>query len=109
MFKVNEENLRIEMNKGDFGIILTFSFTDLEGTDVKFKIYETEDDTKTPIIEKTFASSDIVDNKIDIELTQEESGRLDVKEYYWGLYQYIEDDLKNSLVVDKRFVVKVGV
>ena len=109
MFIVDETKQRIEMNKGDFGIILTFSFNDIEGTDVKFKIYEIGDAIKTSIVEKTFKSSDITDNKIELELTQEESGKLEVKEYYWGLYQYIEDDLKNSLVVDKKFVVKEGV
>ena len=109
MFIVDEEKKTIKMNKGDFGIILTFSFTNIEGTDIKFKIYEIEDDTKTAIVEKTFVTSDTADNKVELELTSEESSKLDIKDYYWGLYQYVENELKNSLVVDEKFVVKEGV
>lgn len=109
MFQVDEEKKRIEMNKGDFGIILTFTFTDIEGTDIKFKIYETDDNDKKAIVEKIFNSSDIEDNKIKIELTEEESNKLNTKNYYWGLYQYIKDELKNTLIVDKIFKVKEGV
>ena len=106
MFKFNEAEQSIKMNEGDFGVILTFCFDDIEGTDIKFKIYEISD--KSSIIEKTFKSSDIVDNKIDLELTQEESNKLEKKSYYWGLYQYVENKLKNTLIVNKIFQVEEG-
>lgn len=109
MFIVDDISKKIEMNEGDFGIILSFSFTDIEGTNVKFKIYEKDDPNKLGIVEKNFDLSDTVDNKVELELTEEETSKLEKKEYYWGLYQYIDGELKNSLLVDKKFIVKGGI
>ena len=103
MFKVAESGLDIEMNKGDFGIILTVNFDDIADTNIKFII---SDLNKNAIIEKTF--DNITDNKIDLVLTEEETAKLDVGRYAWSLYQYVENELKNTLVVGKTFKVKEG-
>ena len=109
MFVVDNGSKKIEMNKGDFGVILAFCFNAIEGTNVKFKIYEKNDPEKVAVIEKNFDLTDTIDNKVEIELTEEETSKLEKKEYCWGLYQYIEGDLKNSLLVDRKFIVKEGV
>ncbi len=103
MFKVAESGLDIEMNKGDFGVILTVNFDDIADTNIKFII---SDLNKNAIIEKTF--DNITDNKIDLVLTEEETAKLDVGRYTWSLYQYVENELKNTLVVGKTFKVKEG-
>lgn len=103
MFKVAESGLDIEMNKGDFGVILTVNFDDIANTNIKFII---SDLNKNAIIEKTF--DNITDNKIDLVLTEEETAKLDVGRYTWSLYQYVENELKNTLVVGKTFKVKEG-
>ena len=103
MFKVAESGLDIEMNKGDFGVILTVNFDDIADTNIKFII---SDLNKNAIIEKTF--DNITDNKIDLVLTEEETAKLDVGRYAWSLYQYVENELKNTLVVGKTFKVKEG-
>ena len=103
MFKVAESGLDIEMNKGDFGVILTVNFDDIADTNIKFII---SDLNKNAIIEKTF--DNITDNKIDLVLTEEETAKLDVGKYTWSLYQYVENELKNTLVVGKTFKVKEG-
>lgn len=103
MFKVAESGLDIEMNKGDFGVILTVNFDDIADTKIKFIV---SDLNKNAIIEKTF--DNITDNKIDLVLTEEETAKLDVGRYAWSLYQYVENKLKNTLVVGKTFKVKEG-
>ena len=103
MFKVAESGLDIEMNKGDFGVILTVNFDDIADTNIKFII---SDLNKNAIIEKTF--DNITDNKIDLVLTEEETAKLDLGKYTWSLYQYVENELKNTLVVGKTFKVKEG-
>ena len=103
MFKVAESSLNIEMNKGDFGVILTVNFDDIADTNIKFIISNLN---KNAIIEKTF--DNITDNKIDLVLTEEETAKLDVGRYAWSLYQYVENELKNTLVVGKTFKVKEG-
>ncbi len=103
MFKVEENDLRIEMNKGDFGVILTVNFDDIADTNIKFII---SDLSKNAIIEKPF--DNITDNKIDLVLTEEETAKLDVGTYTWSLYQYVKNKLKNTLVVGKTFKVKEG-
>ncbi len=102
MFKI-DERLNIEMHKGDFGVILTINFDDVADTNIKFII---SDLRKNVLIEKMFKN--ITDNKIDIELTEEETSKLDVASYNWSLYQYIDKELKNTLVVNKIFKVEEG-
>ena len=103
MFKVAESGLDIEMNKGDFGVILTVNFDDIADTNIKFIV---SDLNKNAIIEKTF--DNITDNKIDLVLTEEETAKLDVGRYTWSLYQYVENELKNTLAVGKTFKVREG-
>ena len=103
MFKVEENDLRIEMNKGDFGVILTVNFDDIADTNVKFII---SDLSKNAIIEKPF--DNITDNKIDLVLTEEETAKLDVGTYTWSLYQSENDQIKFNKLVGKTFKVKEG-
>lgn len=100
MFVV-DNNLKISMNEGDFGVILGINFTDVNETDVVFKIYN-----KEMLLEKTFEN--VTDNKVELKLSKEDTSKLTVGTYNYDIYQYKEGILKNTLLKGKTFVVKEG-
>lgn len=102
MFSIDKKNLKIKMNKGDFGIILTFKFSDIAATNIKIIIYN----SKSKIIEKPYTN--ISDNTIEFKLTEEESKLLETGDYMYKVYQYKDGQLKNTLLIDKDFIVEEG-
>ena len=100
MFRISENTLEIAMDKADFGVILGINFSDVNGTDIKFKIYN----EKETLVEKTFEN--ITNNRIELKLTQEESAKLEEGTYNYDIYQYKEGVLKNTLLKEKIFIVE---
>lgn len=101
MFRVKDDN--IEMNKGDFGTVLTITLDEIqEGSNFKLKVYK----EKEILLEKDI--KDINGNEVNISLTKEESEKITKGFYKWSLLQYIEDELNNTIIVDKDFEVKAG-
>lgn len=100
MFRISENTLEIAMDKADFGVILGINFSDINGTDIKFKIYNEEG----TLVEKTFEN--INNNRIELKLTQEESNKLVEGTYNYDIYQYKEGVLKNTLLKEKVFIVE---
>ena len=96
------DNRNIVMNKGDFGVILELEFDKSMPFSVVVKIKK----GNSTVITKTY--SNVYGNSIEFALTENESSKLDVGEYTWNMYQYYDGNLKNTLVVNKSFIVKEG-
>lgn len=104
MFRVDENTKKITMNEGDFGIVLPITFNgDVLDTDtINFIIRDLE---KKEIINKPFNPSEKV---LNLQFTQEETKLLDKGEYLYGMKQFRDDILVNSVAVKKTFVVEEG-
>ena len=106
MFQVNEENKKIEITEGDFGITLPIEIN-IEGTDLSstdkfvFKIFE--EINGEAIIEKNFEN--ITNNTIELKFTEEESKKLRVGRYYYDIDWFQEDTFLLNILAKKRFVV----
>lgn len=105
MFRVNGTYLK--MNEGDYGDILTFKL--IEGTiyrtdDIKFVIedYKTKEDIVT--IECTYVD----DNSFEMSLTQEDTNKLSIGNYLWGIIQERDGELVDTLSIDNNLVVERG-
>ena len=82
MFEVNEENNKIAMTEGDFGITLPIEIN-IEGTELtttdKFVLKIFKEINEKAIIEKVFEN--ITNNTIELKFTEEESKKLEVGSY----------------------------
>lgn len=99
------EGLTIEMFKGDFGEKLPINITEgeiLEGDILRF-IIETPSNEK--VINKIV---DVYDGMFVFSLTKAETSLLGAGEYLWGLKQYRDDYLVDTLVANNKFIVKRG-
>ena len=98
MFKI--EGKKITMNKGDFGLELPMTISNiLESDTIKFEIYEVD---KNIIIEKDLPYRD---EKFVFELTKEETDKLIEKSYMYKIVQYRENIMQNTINEDSLFEV----
>lgn len=103
MFKIDKKNIR--MNEGDFGLKLPMTITNvLETDDLMFNI-------------KTCDGSDVLSKKLtynsttkkyELELTEEESNKLEKKRYRYSILQLRDGALQNTIVTDLTFEVISG-
>lgn len=110
---LKSENNKILMDEGDWGLSLPFKLTgdNILSTDVvEFKIKENLYDEKT-IIEKQFSnlSQDDGEFVFVLDFTKEESDKLPANEYRYGLKQYRDGELLNTIIKDELFQVEKGV
>ena len=104
MFKVNDYE-KITINEGDFGIILPIGFSDFLDGDTVTVIIKDRKDESIKLLNKDF----IVQNgKISFSLTEEETSRLKKGTYLYGIRQYRESTLKNTIATDNIFEVEEG-
>ena len=104
MFKVDENTKIITMNEGDFGIILPITFNgDVLDTDIINFIIRDED--KKEIINKSFNPSEKI---LNLQFTQEETKLLPKGRYFYGMKQFRDNILVNSVAVKKIFIVEEG-
>ena len=108
MFRVKNKN--IYMTENDFGVKLPIRFVlgDVLETDIiKFIIYkEKEDDEKEIIIAKDFS---VADNILEFVLTKEESALLEDDVYKYGIKQYRENTLVDTITKDRQFIIEKGI
>lgn len=104
MFKVDENTKRITINEGDFGIILPITFNgDVLDTDtINFIIRDREE---KEIINKPFNPSGKI---LNLQFTKEESKKLPKGQYFYGMKQFRDTILVNSVAVKKIFIVEEG-
>lgn len=112
-FEIDKKTYKITMNEGDFGIILNFIFSNIEeNSNYRFIVYDIlKEDKKTTdidLLKKTILNNELIDNKLPLELTEEESKLIPEGEHYWRLVQYIDNELKNTLFRDKKIKVEKG-
>lgn len=104
MFKKIEQ-LGIQMYEGDFGEVLPIKIVNgeiLENDVLRFII---QDSSHTDIINKEV---EVSDNSISFSLTEEESKLLKKNSYYWGLKQYRDNLLVDTLTANNKFLVVRG-
>ena len=105
MFKTKANNTKISMNEGDFGLVLPISFSKLEdGAMIKI-IIKKQDEEETEVLNLDFTATD---NKIDFELTEEQTKKLHEGDYFYDVKQYKEGVFQNTLLVDGIFIVEEG-
>lgn len=98
MFKI--EGKKITMNKGDFGIELPMTISNILESDViKFEIYGPNGNM---ILEKTLPYRE---GKFVFEITEEESNKLEEKTYMYKIVQYRENIMQNTINEDSLFKV----
>lgn len=105
MFKV-DDNKRITMNEGDFGLILPIRFGDFLDGDIITVIVKDRNDESKKLLNKDFI---VIDGKINFILTQEETDKIKKGTYLYDVRQYRAGELRNTIVVDNIFEVEEGV
>lgn len=107
MFDVDEENKKIAMTEGDFGITLPIKIniegTELSSTD-KFVLKIFKGINEDAIIEKVFEN--ITNNTIELKFTKEETEKLEVGNYYYDLDWFQEDIFLSNILARKKFTVR---
>lgn len=101
MFKV--EGLDIEMFEGDFGEILPMTIINgdiVEGDVLRFIIKK---DTLQEIINKEL---EVINNSFNFSLTEQETKLLPSGTYSWGLRQYRDNTLIDTLTGNNYFRVR---
>lgn len=108
MFRVKNKN--IYMTENDFGVKLPIKFVlgnVLETDTIKFIIYkEKSEDEKEIILTKDFSA---LDNVFEFVLTKEESSLLERGVYKYGVKQYREESLVDTISVDRSFYIEEGI
>ena len=102
---LNGNGTSIHMAEGDFGEEMPFVITgeDIEKDDIfVFKIKNKEKE----IIKKNYTLNERV---FLLSFTEEESKLLPAGNYRWGLKQYREGKLINTIVLSEQFRVERGV
>ena len=105
MFIELDEPLGIQMYEGDFGEVLPINITEgeiLEGDILRFII---QDLAHKNIINKVV---DVSDNSFSFRLTEEETKLLKEGSYKWGLKQYRDHLLIDTLTANNKFKVVRG-
>lgn len=106
MFIGKDEINLIELNEGDYGIILPITVEErIENSKFTFIVYD-KDEHKLFEVECENSLTDI--NTIEIKLSKENSEKLKEGKYLWSLIEQIEGELKNSIVVKEEFYVREG-
>lgn len=104
MFK-EEENFKIKMVEGDFGIVLPIKILNEQlGANDKFSIKIFKEINKEPIVTKEF--SNIIDNVIEFSLSKEESEKLPVGRYYYDLDWFQDNAFLGNILAKKQFQVE---
>lgn len=105
MFRVNGTYLK--MNEGDYGDVISFKLTSetILATDtIKFIIEDIK--TKNNIIVK---ECDVIDTStFETSLTQEDTNKLLIGSYIWGIIQERDGELIDTLTIDNSLVVERG-
>lgn len=110
---LKSQNNKILMDEGDWGLSLPFKLTgdNILSTDViEFKIKKDAYDEKT-IIKKQFSnlSQENETFVFVLDFTKEESDKLPANKYRYGLKQYRDGELLNTIIKDESFEVEKGV
>lgn len=103
MWVVNGNNLK--MTEGDFGIVLPVTVNGITFTandEIMFTLKRYQNDAD-PVLTLTF--SDIVDNTIEINLTQELSNLLSVGTYVYSLDWYQSGEFMCNIIPSASFKV----
>lgn len=99
------KGITIEMDEGDYGVSLTYKLKgDVLSSDViKLKIKNSEE----VFIEKEFTNLIEKDGKTEFTFTisQEDSDKLKAGTYYYGIKQYRNDILLNTIIRKAEFKV----
>lgn len=105
MFEVDEGKKKIMMTEGDYGVVLPISIggIDLNGND-KFALKIFKEKDEEPIITKVFEN--IVDNTLELKITQEESQMLEVGSYYYDLDWFQDNTFLSNILKARTFEVK---
>jgi aminopeptidase-like protein len=94
------EGKNIEMYYGDFGVQLPITITNVLETDtIKFEIYDINNNV---IIEKDLPYEN---EKWIFELTEDESKKLEIRDYLYSIKQYRDGTLQNTIA--KWFIFRV--
>lgn len=101
MFKV--EGLEIEMFEGDFGEVLPMTVINGEVLEHDILRFIIKDGSFNTIIDKKL---DVENNVFNFSLTQEETELLPSGTYSWGLRQYRNDTLVDTLTGNNNFRVR---
>lgn len=105
MFIELDEPLGIQMYEGDFGEVLPINITEgeiLEGDVLRFII---QDGAHNDMINKVV---DVSNNSFGFKLTEEETKLLKEGTYKWGLKQYRDNLLIDTLTANNKFKVIRG-
>lgn len=99
MIKIEDKNIIIDY--GDFGIKTPISITNVLETDtIKFEIFDINNNV---IIEKALPYEN---ERWIFELTEDESKKLEVRDYLYSIKQYRDEILQNTINKDSLFRVK---
>ena len=102
---LKEQSMKITMAEGDYGEELPFVIKgeNIEENDIfEFKIKKADN----VIIKKEYT---LTDNVFLLSFTEEESKLLTTSNYEWGLKQFREGKLVNTIVLSSMFSVLRGV
>lgn len=105
MFKEGKKPLDIEMFEGDFGEILTVNIIEGEILEDDILRFIIRDSNREEIINKAVK---VVENSFEFSLTKEDTNLLTCGTYYWGLKQYRDDTLIDTLTANNKFKVVKG-
>lgn len=104
MFIECDDETKIKMVEGDFGIVLPI---EIEGIEIApediFSIKIFKDINEELIIEKTY--DNVTNNTINFELTKENSEKLKVGRYYYDLDWYQGEKFLGNLVAKSTYTV----
>ena len=99
MIKIEDKNIIIDY--GDFGIKTPISITNVLETDtIKFEIFDINNNV---IIEKALPYEN---ERWIFELTEDESNKLEIRDYLYSIKQYRDEILQNTINKDSLFRVK---
>lgn len=100
MWKIKENGKDLQMNKGDFGLPLPINITNTLETDkVEFEIYNLKQEE---ILKKDLLNEK---GKFILELTKDDSSKLEETTYMYKLVQYRDDILQNTINENSLFEV----
>ena len=99
MIKIEDKNIIIDY--GDFGIKTPISITNVLETDtIKFEIFDINNNV---IIEKALPYEN---ERWIFELTEDESKKLEVRDYLYSIKQYRDEILQNTINKNALFKVE---
>lgn len=105
MFREGEKPLDIEMFEGDFGEILTINIIEGEILEDDILRFIIRNSSHEEIINKAV---NVIENSFEFSLTKEDTNLLTCGNYYWGLKQYRDNILVDTLTANNKFKVVRG-